>query len=269
MDSAVLAQTLCVAAVAFLYAAVGHGGATGYIAALSLFGVSHEQIAATALILNCVVASISLFAYARAGELKWRLALPYLILSVPCAFLGARVPVSKQVFAWVLSLVLIAASLRFLFLPGQFKAAGKTAVLGAAEARETGENEGAASQSSKAPPLYASVSTGAALGFLSGMVGIGGGVFLSPIMILCGWATVRETAAASALFIVCNSLSGIVGRLTGGNFALYNLVPFLGSAIVAAMLGSALGARYFSSNALRRLLAVVLLIAAIRLLSVH
>jgi uncharacterized protein len=158
--------------------------------------------------------------------------------------------------------------LRFLFLPGQFKADVKKAVPSAAEAAETGENAGATSQSSS-PPLYASVSTGAALGFLSGMVGIGGGVFLSPIMILCGWATVRETAAASALFIVCNSLSGIAGRVTGGNFVLYNLVPFLSAAIAAALLGSVLGARYFSSNALRRLLAVVLLIAAIRLLSVH
>ena len=250
MDSAPLfittLETVCVAVVAFLYSAVGHGGATGYIAVLSLFGVQHEAIAGTTLVLNCLVSGLALFAYARAGQYSHKKVLPYLILSVPCAFLGAILPVDRQVFHLILCLILPLIGLRFLFWP------------------DLKNDDGAVKQ--PAPLLAAAI--GAVLGLLSGIVGIGGGVFLSPIMIMARYATTRETAAASALFILANSLSGLAGKVVQHKLDLSNsnLWPFMLAALIGALAGSHLGARKFSTTLLKRLLGVVLIIAALKLI---
>jgi uncharacterized membrane protein YfcA len=243
-----LLETVAVAVVAFLYSAVGHGGATGYIAVLSLFGVKHEAIASSTLVVNCVVAGLALLAYVRAGKYSHKTVLPYLILSVPCAFIGARIPVDKHVFTIILCVLLPLAGLRFLFWP-DIKGQDDNAV--------------------KRPPLTVAASIGAVLGLISGIVGIGGGVFLSPIMIAARFATTKETAAASALFILANSLSGIAGRLVDGRMAIHgpDFFPFLGAAIVGALCGSNLGARRFSSTLLKRILGVVLVIAALKLIN--
>jgi uncharacterized membrane protein YfcA len=239
-------ETVSVAVVAFLYSAVGHGGATGYIAVLSLFGVKHESIASSTLVVNCVVAGLALLAYIRAGKYSHKTVLPYLILSVPCAFIGARIPVDKHAFTIILCVLLPLAGLRFLFWPDL-----------------KGQDDAVV----KPPPLVLAAAIGAVLGLISGIVGIGGGVFLSPIMISGRYATTKQTAAASALFILANSLSGIAGRLVDGRLDINgpSLLPFLGAAIVGALVGSHYGASHFSSTLLKRILGVVLVIAAIKL----
>lgn len=251
MDSApfftTMLETVAVAVVAFLYSSVGHGGATGYIAVLSLFGVQQDAIAGTTLVLNCLVSGLALFAYARAGQYSHKTVLPYLILSVPCAFIGALLPVDKRLFHLILCVVLPLIGLRFLLWP-DLKTDSDVEVV--------------------RPPLALAAVIGGVLGLLAGIVGIGGGVFLSPIMIMARYATTKETAAASALFILANSLSGLAGKVVQGKLALSDssLWPFLLAAFVGALVGSHLGAKKFSTTLLKRLLGVVLIIAALKLI---
>lgn len=258
MDSSLVTilQCLCVAFVALLYAAVGHGGATGYIALLSLFGLQHEEIATTALILNTVVASISLTNYYRAGCFQLKQAVPYLILSIPLAYIGARLPVDKQTFAYILGTLLALAALRFAVLPNtSSKITDNTN-----DNKALPENELV-----QPPPLIFAAGTGGILGLLSGIVGIGGGVFLSPLIIFKHWATTKQTSAISALFIVVNSISGLAGRFSDGKGEMVHLLPFLLVAAPAAIIGSTYGASKFTSRNLQRLLAIVLALAAIKL----
>ena len=238
--------------VAFLYAAVGHGGATGYVACLGLFGLPHETIAGTALMLNTVVAGLSLFTYARAGYLSYRLALPFMLSSVPLAFWGAQLSFNKQVFAYILAFTLLLSAIRFL-------------VFSRPEAEVSDPLASPQSRSCRLPSLPLALGVGGILGLLSGIVGIGGGVFLSPLIILNKWGCMKQTAAASALFIVANSISGLMSRGFAGTLHFYQLFPYLPLAIVAALAGSYLGARRFSSRGLERILAVVLFLAAARL----
>jgi uncharacterized membrane protein YfcA len=257
-------QCLCVAFVAMLYAAVGHGGATGYIALLSLFGLQHEEIATTALILNTAVASISLTNYYRAGRFNIKQALPYLILSIPLAYLGARLPVDKQTFAYILGTMLALAALRFAALPGKnVKDQSKN---NNSTSHDLSAPEASADDEKIQPPsIILAAGAGGILGLLSGIVGIGGGVFLSPLIIFKHWATTKQTAAISALFIVVNSISGLAGRFSEGRGEMIHLLPFLLVAAPAAIIGSTYGASKFTSRNLQRLLAIVLALAAIKL----
>lgn len=246
-------QCLCVAFVAMLYAAVGHGGATGYIALLSLFGLQHEEIATTALILNTAVASISLTNYYRAGRFNIKQALPYLILSIPLAYLGARLPVDKHTFAYILGTMLALAALRFAVLP-------HTNVKGQSKKEASADDE-----TIQPPSIILAAGAGGILGLLSGIVGIGGGVFLSPLIIFKHWATTKQTSAISALFIVVNSISGLIGRFSDGKGEMIHLLPFLIVAVPAAIFGSTYGASKLTSRKLQRLLAIVLALAAFKL----
>lgn len=239
-----ISKIILVSLVAFLYAAVGHGGATGYIATLALFDMPREAIASTALVLNCVVATIALAMYSKAGQLSYKLTWPFLLLSVPMAYVGARLVVDKEVFVVILAVSLVLAALRFLLVPTLVESAECLRPL----------------------PLPLGIACGAILGLLSGIIGIGGGVFLSPFIVLCRYGNLKQTSATSALFIVANSISGLVGRFVDHklDFApVFSLLPF---AILAALAGSYLGARRFNSDTLRRLLAVVLLLAATKML---
>lgn len=269
MDASLITvlQCLCVALVALLYAAVGHGGATGYIALLSLFGLQHEEIATTALILNTVVASISLTNYYRAGCFQLKQALPYLILSIPLAYIGARLPVDKQTFSYILGTMLALAALRFAILPSASYKTKDTNELPENELpdNELPNKELPDNELIQPPPIVLAAGTGGILGLLSGIVGIGGGVFLSPLIIFKHWATTKQTSAISALFIVVNSISGLAGRFSDGKGEMVHLLPFLLVAAPAAIIGSTYGASKFTSRNLQRLLAIVLALAAIKL----
>ena len=228
--------------VAVLYSSVGHGGATGYLAVLSFFAVAPAQIAGTALVLNVLVAGMASMAFIRAHHLVKRLLWPFVFVSVPAAFLGGYLKVADRLYFILLAAGLLAAALRL----------GLTPLKNLAEP-------------TRPPPVAAAFPLGGVIGLFSGMIGIGGGVLLSPILILARWATVKQIAAVAAIFIVVNSLAGIAGRAARGTWDVMPAFIPLVAAFAGGLLGSHLGANKFSGNMLRRLLAVVLLLAAVKL----
>lgn len=228
---------LAVFVVAGLYGSVGHGGASGYIAVLSLAVLSKDQVSSTALTLNLFVAGIAWCNYFREKHFQWRLTWPFLVTSVPCAYFGARFKIEEQTYFVLLGLVLLYAAGHLIFKPDK-----------GAAIRPIG--------------LPSALVFGSAIGIVSGMIGVGGGIFLSPLLILLGWAGAKEAAATSALFIFANSLSGIAGRAQEGSFSPEFLVPLIAVSVVGAYLGSLFGAKRVNEQIVRRLLATVLLIAA-------
>ncbi len=224
--------------IAFLYASVGFGGATGYLAVMSLFDIPIQVMASTALILNLFVSSISFANYYRAGHFRFKLLWPFLVASVPAAFLGGYLRLHDQVYYILLYGVLTFVMARMLFFSRL--------------------------EDDELPlrPLTVPVgmTVGAGIGLLSGMVGIGGGIFLSPLIILARWGRTKQASAVAAVFIFVNSTSGLIGRILGGNFVLNNLgLTLLPAGILAAFGGAYLGAHKLSGVAVRRLLGLVLL----------
>ena len=232
--------------VALVYASVGHGGASGYLAAMSLVGGSlPAQMSTSALLLNLLVAGTAWLTFWRAGHGSLSLLWPFAVSSVPAAFVGGWLPISAQAYRWLLAACLLAAAVR-LCLPSM------------RDARRFQE-----------PPLAVALPVGGAIGAISGIVGVGGGIFLSPLMVLLRWADVKRVAAISAAFIVVNSLAGLAGRLIAGRFLIGPLLPLLVAAFAGGMMGSRLGANHFSGLWLRRMLALVLVIAAGKLALAH
>jgi hypothetical protein len=231
--------------VAFLYSSVGHGGASGYLAVLTFFTFAPNVMSSTALALNIIVASIALFAYMRAGHFSWKLSAPFLISSVPLAFVGGMLHVSGVVYNLLLAVALLIAALR-LALPSKTHAITQDKL--------------------RSPSPSVALATGGSIGLLSGIVGVGGGIFLSPVILFLRWADVKQTAATSAVFIVVNSIAGLLGRAVGQTFEVGSLLPCVFAAAIGGYLGSHYGATKFSTALLRWLLAVVLVIAAGKLL---
>jgi hypothetical protein len=229
--------------VAGLYSSVGHGGASGYLAVLSLFAFAPPLMSTTALILNVLVAGVGTIHFMRAGHFSVSKAWPFVLLSMPAAFLGGYLRVSEKAYFLLLAGVLLFAAYR-MFL----------------SARGTAADESAGN-----PSLPVALAGGAGIGFLSGIVGVGGGIFLSPVMIFLRWATTKQAAAISAFFIVVNSLAGLGGRAIRGGLELGTIWPFVVSAFLGGFLGSYMGSHRLSGALLRRLLALVLLMAALKL----
>jgi uncharacterized membrane protein YfcA len=227
--------------VAFLYASIGHGGASGYLALMALFGIDHLIMRSSALTLNLFVAGVSFIAYYRGGYFRWNILLPFIITSIPMAFLGAKMEIDPRLYKIILGIFLFIAVLRMLILKPN--------------------NE----VKTRMPNLYLGLVIGASLGFFSGMIGIGGGIILSPILILMRWANVKEAAAVSSLFIFLNSASGLFGVLQSG----FNPNPEIFYWIVIAMLGGLLGSYSgsikFTQLKLQYILALVLVIASFKL----
>jgi hypothetical protein len=232
-----------VGGVAFLYSSVGHGGATGYLAAMSLLGVAPTLARPGALWMNCVVASIAVWRFFRAGFFDRRLFLPLAIASVPFAWLGSRLHLDGQVYAVVLAGALLAA--------GWLLGWGR---------RDAG------SESTHPACLPSALAAGGGLGLLAGLTGIGGGVFLTPLLLFSRWTTAKTAGGISALFIVVNSAAGLAGLGTG---ALVCQPAFLVAPVVAAacaLAGSHLGVKRWSTATFGRALAIVLWIAAAKVL---
>lgn len=229
--------------VAALYSSVGHGGASGYLAVLSFFLFAPKEMATAALVLNTLVAGTSALTYRRAGHFSFRLLWPFAVSSVPAALAGGLARISPQSYAFLLAAALFVAAMRMALVVGP-----------------RGQAMG-----SKAPSLTVALPTGGAIGLLSGIVGIGGGIFLSPLMLLLRWADAKQTAAVSAVFIVINSLSGLIGRALGGNFQIGSLALLVPFAFAGGLVGSYFGAWRFSGIVLRRLLAVALVVAGVKL----
>jgi uncharacterized membrane protein YfcA len=222
---------------AFGYAAVGHGGASAYLAALALAGVAPAQMRPVALSLNILVSAIATYKFWKAGHFRWRLFWPFGVVSVPLAFLGGAIT-----------------------LPGHaYKALVGSVLLYAAWQLWRSARAGDEMRPVQEPPLGAAMAFGAALGLLSGLTGVGGGIFLSPVLLMLGWAATKQTSAVSALFILVNSIAGLAAGLTMKAASLPAYVWVLaGAVLVGGWLGAEYGSRRFANPLVRRILAVVL-----------
>lgn len=245
LDEALLLGSLFFAA-AVLYSSVGHGGASGYLASMGLVGVAPVIMRPTALVMNVAVASISLYKFSRAGGFRWRLFLPFAVTSVPMAFVGGRIHLPVAWFGALVGGVLLYSAVRLF--------------------TETLTARVRARDVTGPPPLPLALVIGAVIGLLSGLTGVGGGIFLSPLLVLAGWSTVRDTAAPAAAFILINSIAGLVGLLTR-HPVLPEPLPYWVLAVTAGgLIGASFGARRLDNRAMRRALAVVLLIAGGKML---
>ncbi|MEQ1922045.1 MAG: sulfite exporter TauE/SafE family protein [Pyrinomonadaceae bacterium] len=243
MEPTVLLIILAIFAVAVMYSSVGHGGASGYLAVMAFIAVAPEVTRPTALVLNLFVASIGTYQFWRAGYFSWKIFWPFALTSIPFAFIGGMIHLPTHIYKTVLGVVLMLAAIRL-----------------AVKLRNDDEV--------KDPPILACLVIGAVIGLLSGMVGVGGGIFLTPILLLMHWAETRVAAGVSVLFILVNSIAGLAG-----NYKQVSVLPpdvwiWIAAAVVGGLIGSTLGSKRFDSITLRRVLAVVLLFAGVKLILV-
>lgn len=242
----VLLLTGLILLVAMLYSSVGHGGASGYVAAMALFGIAPSIMRPTALVLNVVVASLGTYRLHRAGLVNWRALARLAAASIPMAFVGGTIQLPGEWYRRLVGVVLLAAAARLFFYPR--------------ESRPT--------QPAVTPPLLPALLTGGGIGLLSGLTGVGGGIFLSPFLVLFGWAGARQTSGITAPFILVNSLAGLAGNIVSMRSLPAELPYFAVAALLGAVLGTQLGIRWLSPKILLQVLAVVLVLAAVKFIAV-
>jgi hypothetical protein len=230
---------LLLAIMAFLYASVGHGGASGYLAVMALFAVAPPVMKQTALLLNLGVSLMSFIAFYRQGYFKWTLFWPFALGSIPAAYLGASIPLADSTYKQILGACLFLAVIRMVV------------TLKESEPRKLN--------------LGIGVLAGASIGVLSGMIGIGGGIILSPLLLLFRWANLKEAAAISALFIFVNSVSGLAGLKTWIPLDQSQMWYWLAASLVGGFLGARWGAGIASNTKVKWILALVLVIASLKL----
>lgn len=245
--------TLLIAAliliVATLYSTVGHAGASGYLAAMALFGVAPSVMKPTALTLNIVVASVGTVRFLRAGFFSWRTFWPFAAASIPAAFIGGWLTLPASVYKGIVGAVLLFSAVRIFF-----------------GAKRADDHE------TRPPKLAVALSWGAAIGLLSGLTGVGGGIFLSPLLLLMNWAKTKETSGVSVTFILVNSIAGLLGHGLFADYAKVSTLPRMALiwgplALIGGMIGTELGTRRLPIAGIRRWLSVVLVIAGAKLLS--
>jgi hypothetical protein len=240
MDPLVLAAlTAAIFVIAVLYSSVGHAGASGYIAVMSLFSLAPAEIKPIALALNILVATIGSWQFWRAGHFSWTLWWPFALLAVPGAFLGGYLNLPVDVFKLLVGVILLLSAANFLWRPPE-------------------------DSEPRAVPLPAALGAGAGIGLLSGLTGTGGGIFLTPLVILMRWARTKTAAAVSAPFILLNSAAGLLGNVSATRaFPAFALALVI-AAVVGGTIGSHLGSRRLASPVVKRLLAIVLIIAGLK-----
>lgn len=241
METIILFYTLLFL-VAFLYSSVGHGGASGYLALMALFSITPEVMKPTALLLNLFVSATSFIQFYRGGHFKWKIFLPFAIASVPMAYVGGLITIDADIYKKILGILLLIPIIRFLFF----------ANIKVEEIKKSN--------------VILSLIIGAAIGFLSGLIGIGGGIILSPLLLLLKWSDLKQTAAISALFIFVNSLSGLAGQLQKGITFSGDMYAYVAVAFVGGLCGAYFGSLKFRQNVLQYLLALVLIVASYKLL---
>jgi uncharacterized protein len=243
MDHITILMLLLFAIVAFLYSSVGHGGASGYLAIMALAGIAPIMMKQSALVMNLAVSLFSFIGFYRAGAFKLKLFLPFMLASIPMAYLGGTMSLSDSIYKKILAICIFISIIRMVF---QFE-----------------DNQ----KPNNKIPLWAGLLSGGSIGLISGLIGIGGGIILSPLMLLMRWAKLRETAAVSALFIFVNSLSGFYGQVQKNGFYLTQDLQFaIIATIIGGVLGSYFGSHKFKTKTLRYLLAIGLTIASLKLL---
>jgi uncharacterized protein len=228
--------------IAFLYASIGHGGASGYLALMVLFSFSMSTMKINALVLNCFVSIISFLFFTKVKKINFKLFATFAMTSIPASFLGGYLEIHQTIVKTILGVVLLFS---IFYINGFLR------------------KKEIEPQSIKD---HWALIIGFFIGLISGMIGIGGGIMLTPVLLILGWATVTEAASISALFIFVNSLSGIVGYLTKGNsleVVSFQMIPY---AIIGGLLGAFLGSHFFSNKLLKTILSVVVLMASIKLI---
>ena len=195
-------------AAAVLYSSVGHAGASGYLAAMALFGLAPETMKPAALVLNVLVATIGSIRFARAGCFDWRLFWPFALVAIPMAYLGGATTLPGHIYKQIVGAVLVVAAVNLLLKKD------KPAPAGSSEDRSGTQTESADQPHRAYPPIWLSMIVGGVLGLLAGLTGTGGGIFLSPFLLIVGWADARRTAGISVVFVLVNSIAGLSGQLT-------------------------------------------------------
>lgn len=233
-----------IALIAVLYSCVGHGGASGYIALMMFFGLAPGVIKPAAMVLNILVSSIAAWQFYRAGYFRWSLFWPFACTSVPFAHLGGYFMLPAQSYKLAVGIILLFCALRLLI-------------------RSDGLKKGI-----NPPPLPVSLIAGAAIGLISGLIGIGGGIFLSPLLILSGWAELKETAAVSAFFVLANSCSGLLGHINATESIPPIAIVISLAAVFGGFAGSYLGSRSLPYPAIQRVLSLVLIIAGCKMIGI-
>ena len=240
-ESAELLIILAVFIVAVLYSSVGHGGASGYLAVMALFAVAPEVTKPTALILNLFVALIAFIQFYRTGNFDLKNFLPFAVGSIPLAFVGGIIHLPTTIYKIILGVTLILAATRL--------------------AINLKTNDEA-----RPPNIWICLFIGAILGFISGLIGIGGGIFLTPILLLMNWTETKKAAGISALFILVNSISGLFGNYAQVRQLSSVVFVWIIAAIIGGVIGATMGSYRFNSLTLRRVLAFGLLIAGAKLI---
>jgi len=231
-----------IAIAAVLYSSVGHGGASGYLAAMALFGMEPAMMKPAVLTMNIFVTTLVLVRLTRAGYFNWRLFLPFAAGSLPMAFIGGAWTLNASAYRVIVGVALLLASWRLLW-------------------------QGADSDRVQPPRAWIAVPVGAVLGFVSGLTGVGGGIFLSPLLLLFNWTNMRGSAAIAAAFILFNSIAGLAGYATTAGSWPLGIPLLVATAFAGALLGSELGVRQLAPHRLRQILCVVLVIAGAKMIA--
>lgn len=229
--------------IALLYSTVGHAGASGYLAAMALFGVAPAVMKPTALTLNILVALVAATKFYRAGFFSWRIFWPFAVASIPASFIGGSLTLPVHIYKLIVGIVLLYSALRLFLIAKRPDAEKPTHA-----------------------PIWIALVLGAGIGLLSGLTGVGGGIFLSPLILLLGWAKTKETAAVSSAFILVNSISGLLGHVSAVASVPRGIFLWAPLALIGGWIGSELGTRTLPVPRIRQWLAVVLVLAGLKLI---
>ena len=227
---------------ALLYSSVGHAGASAYLAAMAIVGISSETMRPTALAMNILVSALVIYRFNKANLVNWKRILPFIAGSIPAAFIGGSLSLNTESYNTIVGIVLLLVAIGLFF------------------------NAKAVERQKFRLTLPIAVIAGLALGLLSGLTGTGGGIFLTPLLIFAGWASAKQAAGLSAVFIFANSTSGLLGNLTSFQYLPPQLPIWLLVVVIGALLGSYFGANKLHNPALKRALALVLIIASFKLI---
>ncbi len=238
-----LILTFLVFLAAMLYSSVGHAGASGYLAAMALFSLAPTIMKPAALVLNILVALIASLRFYRADCFVWKKFWPFALTSIPCAFIGGLLTLPSLVYKQLLGAVLLFAAYRLF--------------------RYT---QNAITANFKEISVPIALALGAAIGLLSGLTGVGGGIFLSPLLLFLSWADTRQTAGVSAVFILVNSIAGLAGQFVSVQKLPIEIFYWGIAAISGGLIGSEFGSRRLASLTLRKILALVLVITGLKLI---
>lgn len=230
---------LLLAIMAFLYASVGHGGASGYLAVMAIFAIAPPMMKQTALLLNLGVSLMSFIAFFRQGFFRWKLFWPFALGSIPASFFGAKIPLTDSTYKQILGFCLLMAVIRMVWQLKEEKSNTLNPIIG--------------------------VFIGGIIGLLSGMIGIGGGIILSPLLLLFRWSSIKEAAAISALFIFVNSVAGLAGLKTWIPLDQSQMIYWLIASLIGGFIGATWGSQIASNQKVKWILALVLVIASLKL----